>query len=1234
MLRQLIHFELKLHTRQVGFWISCLVLFLLGVLIMSVDFITVSITTGEKVKANGANTIAGQVGFFSLLPIFFGAIFVVTGIMRDQTHKMLEVIHGTPISTFDMTFSRMVGVITATFLCVAAGALGLFAGQFAPWIDKETLAPFTFATPLYFLYPTLIFAAINSLFVAAIFTLVAGLTRNRALVYVSAVGLFMVYMAVGIFVGEDAPDMITSLTDPFGMSALAIETEFWPAAEQNTRMASLTGLFGLNRLLWFIVSLGLITLVFPLFKRGIVFRKTKRKAEDFTPATGKIIINPAPIHTGFNANAKAFVMRIGYEFFTTVKSVPFIILMGLAFVLFGITVYSQMQFIPDPALPTSLSTAQTVIGSFGLSMIIIIVFFSGEIIWRDRMAGVTEIIDATPVQNWPLLAAKWLAMVLVIIALLLSAIIFGIATQLFLGDVAVNLGTYFKFTFLNVFPNFLGIALLALFIQNFMPNRVLGMLVAAGLIIFFRGFIGQLPFYHPLMGFGLSSPGGLSEINGYNSYVRFKWFNLYWGSLCGLFVIGSIWLWRRGLQTGLMARLKSIRARMTPLSSAAALILSLIFIGSGATIFKAYNIDNEYRTQKQAEKRSVAYEKFFKDDIKAPVPKITDVSADIFFYPSKQQALAKGRYKMTNKSRSIITDLYVRPASAHDEDIRLLTVSGAKRVTAETAPDGYDIKQIEDYDYRLFRFDPPLAPGDTASMEFETFFHEPKLADGSAMRKNGTFMNNFQLMPSIEIQDARLRNPDKRRKYKLDELEKAPERTDQAARQFNFISRSSDYVNFDARVCTDPGQIPIAPGQMIRAYEEAGRDCREYKATRPILNFFSFLTAKYDVTRDVWSDPEGVHRDVPLAIYFHGPHNYNVDLMIDAMKTSLDSFTKTFGPYPYHQIRIMEFPYGGFAQAFAGTIPFSENIGFVRDPGDPDDNETIDLASYVTMHEIGHQWFAHQIVPAENKGFNILSEGLTENAAMTAYEHKFGWQKARRLLDQRSIQSYLTSRGIDRDDEPKLSEAENQRYLIYNKASWVFWGLKHYIGVETMQGAIRAFLKDYGYKGPPYPTTKEMIDYLREAAGPDYQQLITDYWDRITLWELSFAKGAEPVITADGEHFKVSFTLKTDKRIASEENGKEQSVSEIEGESLSEWVEIGFYDKDSKETLGDEWIALERVKATQAETELSFTLDKRPTHILLDPRRLLIERNVKDNSFVSKTKTAAKPEAQADNKKG
>jgi ABC-2 type transport system permease protein len=1203
MLNKLIGFEIKLHTRQVGFWVTVVIMFLFGLVVMSTDVISISSNTGERVKANGAITLALQASVLSLGSIFFGAIFVVNGIMRDQTHKALEMIHATPISTYNMTLSRMIGVYVATFICILAAVIGLFYGQFMPWIDEESLGPINI---LYFLQPSIVYIAVNTLLISGLFTAIAAITRNRALVYVSAVGLFILYIMSGLFVGQDAPDWAISMVDPFGANALAVTTEFWPADEQNTRMSPLSGYIGLNRLVWGGLGMLLFVGIFRLFKRGLITRKTKLGADVEHSETGRIIVKPAPPTFSIGNTFSAFLTRFKYEYLTTVKSIPFAILTLLALSIFATAVYVQTVFVPDPVLPTNLQMAQTVLGSTMLPLLIILVFFSGEIIWRDKTAGITEILDASPVKNWPLMAGKWTALMAVILTILLLAAVFGMAAQLMLGDVPINIFIYLKYSFGVFAPRLLLFAALVLFIQNFMPNRVVGMIAAGVFTIFFFFFVSALPFYHPLMGYGSVPTGGVSELNGFADPIRYKWFAIYWGSLAALFGVLSIWLWRRGLQSSLFARLRGLGKCMSLPTMAGGAVFLASFLGSGAYIYKSYNIDNDFRTRKQQEKRQVRAEKLLAEAFALALPKIRSLDAEVDFRPAQQTALFKGRYTIENTTGAPLEEIYISVASGHEEDNRKLTLKGATRVS-----EGENLKEIEDFGYQIYRFTPPLAAGAITDMDFETYFHAPRLGDGSRIRKNGTFVNNTQVMPILGVQDRRMRNPDRRRKYGLPKLEKRPERTDMAARNKNFVSPSADYIDFKAKVCTDIGQIPIAPGKLMRAYEQDGQACRDYELMSPTFNYVAFLSADYTVRKDVWKNPQGDNID--LEIYYHKPHDYNVELMMGAMKKSMDTYTKVFSPYQYGQIRIMEFPYASFAQGYAGTIPFSENIGFVRDPGDPEDIESVDLASYVTMHEIGHQWFGHQIMPADTKGFNVLSEGLTENAAMTAYEQALGWQKARRLLEQRAIQSYLQGRTLDRDDEPPLAQAGNQQYLVYNKASWVFWGLKQYIGEDAMQGAIRGLIAEYGLKGPPYPTTKELIEALRSAASEDYQGLITDYWERITFWDLKFGEDIDIKPNVSGG-FTIDLTAIVDKRIASEETGKETSVTEIEGEELNEWIEIGFYKQDPKETLGGDWLQLERVRVNSAETALTFNLAERPTFVALDPRRLLIERNVKDNA--------------------
>ena len=1205
MLRNLLGFELRLHTRQVAFWVTITILILVGAMSASFDFLTVGASGGEKVKINGSWVISQFVGTVSVLTIFFGAVFVVTGILRDDTHKALEVIHATPVRTTDMFASRMIAVWLVTFLCASAATFGYMFGQFMPWAPEDSYGPFN---PGFYLYPTLMLTAVNSLLVVSIFTAIAVATRNRAIVYVSAVGILIASVTIDQILTSQAPDWARALLEPFGTGAYSLETEFWSAAERNTEQVGITTWYGANRLLITLLSLGIFAVGFVMSKRGIVNRRTKSRRSDVAAPPPPRRVSPVTPRLGIGHTLASMLRRTGFEFNTTVRSTAMIILLSIAAVIFIINVLLGDQFNPNPTLKTSNTLVQLALGSFSLSMIIVMVFFGSDIVWRDRQANMHGIVDATPVSNLSLLVGKWGALALLLLSMIAVGLVLALGAQLIIGDTAPVPRTYVALAILNFFIGFFFQGMLVMFIQNFMPGRVVGMFVAGGVLVGMLVLLPQLPFFHPLMSYGPGSPGSYSEMAGYQGFTGWRFQMAYWGAFVLILGALSLWLWRRGLDAGLLKRLRSVPKRVTIGSGAVALASLIAFAALGVMGYQSY-ADDEWMNSDQAERRTAEFEKLVKDVYDRPAPRITAVSVDADLQPSQRRGVFTGTMTFDNPHDAPIGRAFL--STQVDKENAEITIDGATRVTGEDVAD----RLWDEYDVADYRFEPPLAPGESRTLSFTTRYDAPTITRGSSVRSNGTFINNQAALPIFgNLNAAFLTNPDKRKKFELGERELWPEREDDEARRYQLLSTFSgynDYVDFDARICTDPDQVPVAPGKFVREFEKDGQRCREYRAINPIHNFFSFVSAEYDVRKEVWNGANG--QSVDLEIYFHPEHDYNVDIMFAAMRQAFDTFTSEFSPYQYAQLRIMEFPYASFAQAFAGTVPFSENIGFVQDPGKADDPETVDFATYVTMHEIGHMWFAHQVVGAFAQGSNLLSEGLTEYITMLAYQEKYGFEKARRAHEVRTTNGYLTGRTIDSDDEPVLARAEDQGYLNYQKTSWVMWGMRGIMGEEPVKTAVRRFLTEYSAdKGAPYPTTLELLELFREEVDPRYHGLIEDYWNNITFWELSFKDDVTATPLGNGR-FEVRLPIALDKKYASEEDGKETSVSEIDDATLDEWVVVGFYTEDPKDSLGANPAHVERLRIRDGETVETVTLDVKPTHVVLDPHRYLIERNVGDN---------------------
>ncbi len=1209
MLKALLDFELRYQARQIGFWVVLAVMVIVGAGLTMFPEALGSNMSGSRLKTNGSQIVARGISSSFIIVIFFGGIFTVTGILRDKTSNMLEIIHATPVSTKDMTLARMIGIFSTICLTVFVYLAAQFFAQFSPNIDPETLGPIRLQ---YYLQPFLVFTVVNALFVTAFFTLIAGLTQNRVLVLVSAIGLFFWSLMTGLVTEIDVPKWIQATIDPFGSLAYEMDTDFWSTDERNTRLLPLTGYVGLNRLVWGVISLGTLVLVFNRFKRGLVTSKKIRK-NAVLQGTGLAYASVSQ-KSGFAADVAALMTRTRFEFLTTVRSVPFLILASLAAAFFAVIVIITVFFSPQKLIPTSLSMSAIGFASLLIPMILIISFFSAELVFRDKGAKFNELLDSTNVSNWPLMIAKWLALLGVVTALCVIGMLIGMAVQLVTDSPPVNIGIYLKFTFLNQLPNYLFLASLAMIVQIFVPNRIVGMLAAAGVIAVVELGLGRLPVYHPLIGFGGTSPGSLSEISPYGDWIAFRWFNFYWGMFVLAFGVLGMWLWRRGLQTGLWARLRGMKRNIN-LASGSLMALSIAgFIGSGIHIYNAHDVAN-YTNRKAQETRQVIGEKLFASERNLPRPHTRAVTVDVQIFPVKQEALIKGTMELQNSSGVPITELYVQAPVGHKEDMRVLSVKGATDIADGKNADGDSVADIHDYGVRLFAFEPPLQDGETTTLTYEAFYHSPRLADGSNISKNGTFLNNFgggaRVVPIFGPPDLSIQSSNKRRKLGLEDLPKWPEPSAEGEELnlFATFTGPADLIDLEARVCTDAPQIPIAPGNLISETSEDGRICRTYKTDQPISNFFSMLSGEYAVTEDSWDAPDG--RTIPIRVYHAKQHDYSVDTMIEATQYSLSHFTENFSPYQYDYVRILEVPFISFAQAFAGTIPYAER-GFIMNSGDPDDIKTLDSAFHITMHEMGHQWFGHQIIPGYSRGFNVLSEGLTSYAAMDAYEAYYGWDKARYSLEKGTIETMTAMMMFDSEEEVPLAMARNQQYLYYQKADWVLWSLKNYIGPQNMRKAMKGFLDDYGLKGPPYPTTKTLTNVLREAAGPEYDQLITDQWDRTVWWKFNFGgDGPSLTETADGK-WRVTFTLGTDKVIKTEEMETAESWSDIDGEALNEPLEIGVY-SDAPKKLWSAWTSLERIQVTEGQQTVTIEVDEKPSYIAIDPRRLMLERNVDDN---------------------
>jgi ABC-2 type transport system permease protein len=558
-----------------------------------------------------------------------------------------------------------------------------------------------------------------------------------------------------------------------------------------------------------------------------------------------------------------------------------------------------------------------------------------------------------------------------------------------------------------------------------------------------------------------------------------------------------------------------------------------------------------------------------------------------------------GEYVIENRTGAPLDRVHVHWGTDYRLTMNELTVAGA---TLE--------REFTPFAYRIYRFDAPMAPGEKRTIRFATTLAEkgfPNARPLTRIVENGSFLDNSDVSPTLGL-DRRglLKDRAKRRKYGLAPELRPAKLEDEAARANNYLRHDSDWVNAEITLTTDADQIPVAPGKTLSDTTEGGRRTVRTRTEAPILQFFSMQSARYAEGRSVWTPKEGL--PVALDVYYHPDHDHNVDRMLSAIKLALDVDTGSFSPYQFEHARVLEFPsYQSFAQAFAGTIPYSEAIGFIQNSPEKqaDGDEKIDLVTYVTAHEMGHQWWAHQIIGADKQGMTMLSETFAQYSAMLAMERLYGPAMVRKFL-KFELDSYLRSRGSEAVEELPLVRVEDQGYIHYRKGTLVMYWLKESVGEKVVNRALQRLLAKYAFKPAPYPSSSEFVAILREEAGPQYDQLVTDLFEKITLYDMK-ARDAVSKKLPDGT-YEVTFTVEG-KKLYADGRGKETEAP------LAEPFEVGVFTAQpgkkgfSKESV----LALERREVTSGEQKVTFVVPREPAWVGVDPYNKRIDRNSDDN---------------------
>lgn len=1204
MFSSVLGFELKYRLRRPATYIYFLLCFAFGLLIFLTDVARIGGGFG-KVNTNAPFILLIWVGYMStFLGFFLFSAIMSVPIYRDYEHNTHTFLYTYPLDKWSYIGGRYIGSLIIAAVVILGFPLGLMTGELisklkATPAEAANWGPFMLGA---YIMPVLTVALPNLLALGSLYFSIPTLTRKIFFTYVLSVSILVLYALSSVLLDKlyvSGYKVLARMLDPFGFSTFGDITEYWSIAEKNNQLVPLEGVFLWNRLLWSAIGLGVFIYCYFKFKfeiGGSSSDKSAAKEPAILTLPDLSAIKRPSLIFGASTVWTQFKSIVSVEFKSTIRN-PFFLVF-----LVTIAIYKAMDaWYADQTYGTGIYPVTSVMidqftGTYTILMIALLIFLAGEVVWRERQIKIDQLYNVLPVPKAVPYLAKFVALMVVPAILNLMLVLLLMLVQTFKGYFDYEPGLYLQYALLISYPKYILFVILAFVIQITVNNKFIGhgvMLVV--LILFNFGVVNRLGLEHPLWDYGTGMNLSHSQMDGFGEGVpQFLTYGLHWYLVGTLMLIVGYLLSIQGVIDGPKARFAEAVARFNASGALkfGTILIIVAMLGTGYYIYHLTVDIDGFRSEKQSEELQVAFEKRYKYLQDRPHPKITSVKMEVDMEPENLKMKLAGHLTIKNKTFEKIDTIWM------NTDAKALYFKPKFSVkTADVAID----EQFAHEGFKGFKLETSLMPGDSILFDYEYAFERRGFENTTNLRHNGTFFNSSNVVPALGYPSGvEMQDEDKRAEYGLKPQPPLPPVTDTAALKDNFFSSDADYINFEVTLSTAPDQIAIAPGYLTKQWQANGRAYFHYKMDQPMGHFFNIISARYQITKDQ-------HKGINIEIYHLPEHAYNVQKMITSVKSSLDYYGENYWPYQHKQVRILEFPrfQGSFAQSFANTIPYSEDIGFIANLKDPED---IDYVYYVTAHEMSHQWWGHMITPAGVRGGQFLSETMSQYSAMMVMKQLYGENAMTKFLKY-ELRSYLSGRSAEKRGEKSLMDIEQQAYVYYRKGSVVMYALQNYIGEQVFNKAVGKFVRQYKFAGPPYPHIGQWYDTVKANVPANWHPFLDDQLTKITLYDNRALEAKGKMVNAKDSTYEITIKYKSGKFYADTVgNTNEKPLP------LNIGVDFGLL-TSNRPTAKEDVILVQRlpVNKTAESTVKIKGRGRKPEYAAIDPILMLVDKNSDDN---------------------
>ena len=1181
--------EFKQQVKSRQFW--GFAVFFTALAVVQVILDASAIGGAGNIGINAPVNLANRLYTTTIIASFLIAVILAPSVSRDFELNTWQLIYSTPISRYKYLLGKFVGSLCAVYFCFSFAFLAQILVIHSPLAPGE-VNPFNLD---HYLFTLLILVLPNLFIMSVLLFTVSTVTRKNLYAYVFVVLLYVFFAVSSSLTSSQMFSVPPILLDLYAVSTLQFLTQYWTPYELNTLSLPVSGMLLSNRLVWIGISVGLIVLTllrFNVYPRSESSKAKPETGEKSEPIKGRPLVSQ--VHSSM-MSWQQFISRTGFELGSILLATPFLIMLslGLAKVFFSATFREASFAFGIPPLPVSFVLASQLTSDFVTVLMIVMIYYSGELVWRERQVRIHEILDATPAGKSAFILSKVICLWLVVGVTALVGALGMMVFQLAHGT-PIAMDVYARELSFMIFP-FIWISVLAILIQTLAPNKFIGM-GAVTLYLVFRLVGGQFFDAINLFVFATHPSVPISEMapSSWEHFEALK-YDGYWGALCIGLIVLIFLFWQRGSENRVGLRVKNGWSTKTVPQLVVLSLSLLVFVWFGRSLYLEDYVNNPVPAGNDYQDAfKVRYEQVLRHLEDEPILRSKELSLEVDTYLATRQMHSRGQLVLENTSPdTAVNEVYLGiPTNTTDYH---MTLSGA--VLQEEFP------LIRHFRYEL---DQPMQPGETRTVAFDFKVDLSEFPGGTVpgidswrLKESGVWMKSYAFLPwTSYLSDLIIGDPKKRKEYGLQKMNEKVARHDEEWGRYRTKNALASYMDsLEVVYGVDAGQTAVVSGELINNWEEQDRHYFRYKSHgAPSPGDVTIMQGAWDAVHERVGD-------VDMTIYYHPVHDVNVQGFMEYSKAALVYMDKHWAPYPYRQFSIAPMAGFGLVEPGAGILSMAEEL-YV---GDWQGAGTTRLGAAAASAFVSASLWAFTIPFATMEGSAVLGSGIPIYSAVAILESHDGRDAAGRLI-ARLISRYHKERNASKYEEVPVARSlsPDSQYVGQEKFAAAFYGLKEMIGEEAINKVLRDYYEEWKFARAPYATVLDFMKHLRANTPAEYQDTITDYFERILVHDIAVLD-AEVEPTADGR-FKVSATIST-RKYERTPDGKEEPVS------IHEPIQIVVVDDSIHTTdrYGAHRLAETRRWIDEETMVVEFVVDQEPAAVVVDPIHNFIERNINDN---------------------